>query len=282
MNSTSDAFVSLHGIAHNLYNVTADEYFTKVPRGLRVFTFAPTNYCVYSNADSETMMKHFLRSQHWMSSPECRTGGMFEHCQMYLPGDTMVHLLLDGAAPPNYGLYLLDNPSKKLPIIFDTEKKETTYDIERMLDELKPSNPRIIRNVYFCICSPHTISVPATNVLKWKGRTTPDRKATRKYESFTMTPEILEKATKIQTKRIKLDQEGRERFLQHIPKQERRFTRSMSFPLSARNGSIDHIPVQIGKGLGEKTTHSERGMFFKVDKQDTQTDQLYRIFSKYL
>jgi len=276
MNSTSDVFVSLHGIAHNLHKVTVDEYFTKVPRGLRVYTFAPTNYCVYSNEDSEKMMKHFLQSSHWISSPECRPGGMFERAQLYLPGNTITNLMLDGDTPINYGLYLLDNPAQKLPVIFDTEKKETTYDIERLLNELKPSNPRNIRNVFLCICFPHTISAPANSVIKWTGRVQPERKATKKYDSFSITPEILEKAKKIQNKRIALDHEGRQRFLQHIPTQERRFTRSMNFPVKSRNGSIDHIPAQVGKGLGEKTIDSERGMLFKIDKIDKNTDKIYQ------
>ena len=276
MNSTSDVFVSLHGIAHNLHKVTVEEYFTKVPRGLRVYTFAPTNYCVYSNEDSEKMMKHFLQSSAWMTSPECRKGGMFEHAQLYLPGSTITNLILDGDTPTNYGMYLLDNPAQKLPVVFDAEKKETTYDIERLLNELKPSNPRKIRNVYLCICFPHTISAPANSVIKWSGRIQPERKATKKYDSFSMSPELLEKARKIQTKRIALDHEGRQRFLDYVPTQERRFTRSMNFPVKGRNGSIDHIPAQVGKGLGEKTSDSERGMFFKIDKIDRETDQIYK------
>ena len=71
-------------------------------------------------------MKHFLQSSHWISSPECRPGGMFERAQLYLPGNTITNLMLDGDTPVNYGLYLLDNPVQKLPVIFDTEKKETT------------------------------------------------------------------------------------------------------------------------------------------------------------
>lgn len=277
MNSNADAFVSLHGIAHNIHKTTESEYFTKVPRGLNVYTFCPTNYCVYSNEESERMMKHFLQHPGWISSPECMKGGMFEHCQLYRSGDVITNLLLDGDTPPNYGLYLMDNPNEKLPIVFDAEKKETTYDVERILTELKPSNPRKIRNVYLLICFPHTISPVADSVIKWKGISLPERKATRKYESFTITPEILEKAKKIQTRRIQLDCEGRERFLQKIKTNLFRFTRSMSFPISLRNGSIDNIPANIGKGLEETTKDdNERGIYFRIDKTDLATDKMYR------
>ena len=278
MNSTSDVFVSLHGVAHNLHKVTIDDYFTKVPRGLRVYTFAPTNYCVYSNEDSEKMMKHFLQSSHWISSPECRPGGMFERAQLYLPGNTMTNLILDGDTPTNYGLYLMDNPNKKIPVTFDATKKETTYDIERILTELKPSDPRKVRNVYLCICFPHTISPVANSVLKWSGKTVPERKATQKYESFAITPDVLKKAIKIQKRRLELDQKGRKRFIKRAKKNQRPFTRSMSFPESLRNGSIDNIPANIGKGMGEKTKDSERGLYFKVDKQDLATDSVFLTF----
>jgi hypothetical protein len=279
MNSNEDVFVSLHGIAHNIHKISFNEYFTKVPRGLHVYTFCPTNYCVFSNEESEKMMKHFLKHPNWTSSPECMEGGMFEHCQLYCPGDYITNLILDGDTPVNYGLYLMNNPNQKLPVIFDTTKKETTYDIERILRELKPSDPRKIRNIYLCVCFPHTISPVANSVLKWKGINRPERKATLKYESFTITPEILDKAKKIQKRRMKLDQQGRKRFIIHSKKKNRPFTRSMSFPENLRNGSIDHIPSNIGKGLGEKTKISERGIYFKIDKQDQETNE---VFLKYL
>ena len=278
MNSNSDVFVSLHGIAHNLKKVSTQEYFTKVPRGLRVYTFAPTNYCVYSNEDSETMMKHFLKSPHWMHSPEVNKGGMFQHTQLYLPGDTMTNLMLDSDVPNNYGVYLLDSHNTKLPITVDREKKETTYDVSRILDELKPSNPRKIRNIYLCICSPHTISPTANSIIKWKGRNQPERKSTLRYDSFAITDELLKKAIYIQKKRIQIDHEGRSRFIKHIPKKERRFTRSMNFPLNVRNGSIDHIPSQIGKGLKEITKDSELSIYFKIDKIDTEINNIFKKF----
>lgn len=275
MNSNEDVFVSLHGIAHNLYKVSFNQYFTKIPRGLRVYTFCPTNYCVYSNEESERMMKHCLQHPQWMCSPECMEGGMFEYCQLYLPGNYITNLILDGDTPTNYGLYLMDNPNKKIPVTFDATKKETTYDIERILTELKPSDPRKVRNVYLCICFPHTISPFSTSVLKWKGHNQPQRKATLKYESFTITPELLNKAIKIQKKRLELDQQGRKRFINHKQKTQRPFTRSMSFPISLRNGSIDNIPANVGKGLGEKTKKNERGIYFKVDKQDLTTNHVF-------
>ncbi len=278
MESYEDAFVSLHGIAHNLHKVSFREYFTKVPRGLNVYTFCPTNYCVYSNSESERMMKHLLQNPGWMSSPECMEGGMFEHCQLYLPGNDITNLILDGDAPPNYGLYLMNNPNKKMPIIFDAAKKETTYDIERILNELKPADPRKVRNVYLCICFPHTISPVANSVLKWSGKTIPERKATQKYESFAITPDVLKKAIKIQKRRLELDQKGRKRFIKRAKKNQRPFTRSMSFPENLRNGSIDNIPANIGKGMGEKTKDSERGLYFKVDKQDLATDSVFLTF----
>tara|TARA_Y100000816_G_C26071850_1_gene563872 strand:+ start:65 stop:295 length:231 start_codon:yes stop_codon:yes gene_type:complete len=48
----------------------------------------------------------------------------------------------------------------------------------------------------------------------------------------------------------------------------------MSFPLEKRNGSSDHIPSQIGLGLGE-TKRKESGIYFKVDKQDQETNNIY-------
>ena len=52
----------------------------------------------------------------------------------------------------------------------------------------------------------------------------------------------------------------------------------MSFPESLRNGTIDNIPANIGKGMGEKTKDSERGLYFKVDKQDLATDSVFLTF----
>ena len=43
----------------------------------------------------------------------------------------------------------------------------------------------------------------------------------------------------------------------------------MSFPIHLRNGSTDHIPPRIGKGLGDMTTNDkERGLYFKIDDQN--------------
>lgn len=279
MDSKSDAFVSLHGIAHNLVKTSYEDYFTEVPSGLRVFTFAPTNYCIYSNEDSEKMMKWFLSNPNWIHSAETMKGGIFEHCQMYLPGDKITNLMLDGDVGPNYGIYMMTDPDKRVPIVFNREKKETTYDVERVIRELAPKKKNEIRNVYFCICSPHTISPFANSVIKWKGtRWQPPRKATKRYESFSMNTEVLKKANLIQKERLRLDELGRKRFLSHIPQQGRRFTRSMSFPLKLRNGSIDHDPVQIGKGLGEGSAQEkERGLFYKIDKQDKETQRVFEL-----
>lgn len=269
-----DYFVSLHGVCHDLNKVQPKEYVTKVPRGMRVFTFAPTNSCVYSNDQSERMMMCFLSNPHWQCSPETRPGGMFEHTQLYTPHSYMCNLLLDGDTPNNFGVYELSNPPKKLDITFDTTKTETTYDIERLLEHLH-SKPHT-RNVYFCICSPHTISPYADSVLKWKGRHNPRRKATLKYDSFAITPELLQKAFTIQENRLRLEIQGKQRFRQYIPRHERRFTRSMSFPLKRRNGSTDHIPSQIGWGVGDKLVeNSQKGIYFEVDKQDKETNRVY-------
>jgi hypothetical protein len=271
-----DYFVSLHGVCHDLHKIQPKEYVTKVPRGLRVYTFAPTNSCVYSNDQSEAMMMDILRKPHWKSSPEVRPGGMFAHTQYYPPHSRMCNLLLDGDTPQHFGVYELTTPPKKLDLVFDATKPDTTYDVERMLELLR-SKPRT-RNVYFCICSPHTISPYSESVLKWKGRSNPRRKSTLKYESFAMSPELLRKATVIQENRLRLETLGRERFLNQIPHYERRFTRSMSFPLRLRNGSTDHVPSQIGIGLGDAPPkNGQKGLYFAVDKQDEETNRVYTL-----
>ena len=278
-----NVFVSLHGMAHNLKKTQPNEYFTVVPRGLRVYMFAPTNYCVYSNESSEEMMMHMLKSPSWRCSPECGKGGIFEHTQLYSPGSTITNLMLDGDEDPHYGAHLMTTPSQKLPITFDTRKKPTTYDVERLLQELAPKNKKETRDVYLCICSPHTISPHACSVLKWKGRVQPIRKATKKYESFHLTPELVQKARTIQTRRFVLEQAGRDRFRREIPVVEHRFTRSMSFPVKHRNGSVDHELPKLGKGLCEEAAREEdRGLYFKVDVQDTKTELIYQNLLKKL
>ena len=264
-------FVSLHGMSHNLLRVSSyEEYFTLVPNNIEVFTFAPTNYCVYSNEDSEKMIMHFLSNPYWMFSPELRKGGMFEHMQYYPPNSIITNIMLDGDdTSSHFGAYTLGKTSQKLPIVFNASKKETTYDVERLLNTIKSGR------VFLFVCSPHTIAPHTNSVLKWRGRNQPKRKATKKYESFAITHEILEKAIAIQEQRIDIDEEARRRFVEYINSLcHRRFTRSMSFPLEKRNGSSDHIPSQIGLGLGE-TKRKESGIYFKVDKQDQETNNIY-------
>jgi hypothetical protein len=274
-----DIFVSLHGMCHNLQKADTPDYFTTVPSGLRVFTFAETNYCVYSNQASEKMMMHFLRSPHWVSSPECNPGGMFEHAQMYDAGSTIVNLMLDSDALPHFGVYELSTPPKRIPLVVDSTKKETTYDVERMLNTLKSKYPKTIRNVYFNICSPHTISPCCNSVLKWVGKTQPTRKATNKYDSFAITEKVMERAIKIQEKRIALDREGKARFLELSRRKGRMFLRSMGFPMKCRNGSLDHIPSQVGRGIGECADINElRGIYVAIDAQDKATNEQYEIY----
>ena len=170
-------------------------------------------------------------------------------------------------------------------MIINTEKTETTYDVERMLQTLKTKYGKNLRNVYLNICSPHTISPHANSILKWVGKNQPPRKATNKYDSFAMTQSMMSKAVIIQEKRIKLDEEGKKRFLRHIPDMEGRFLRSMSFPTERRNGSIDHIPSQIGCGLGEekkKGKYNDQGIYFAVDAQDMETNKKYEFYRKKL
>ena len=270
---TMDAFVSLHGMCHNLHKVQTKECFTSVPNGIRAYVFTPTNCCVYSNDKSEEMMMDLLRKPHWTASPEINEGGMFSHAQLYDSGATMCNLLLEGDSEPHFGVYELCDPPKKLPMVFDTTKTETTYDISRLLHTLKSKH---YRNVYFCICSPHTISPYTNSVLKWDGKHQPKRKATIKYESFAMTAEISSIAFAVQEQRLLLEKEGKQRFKSHIPKQERRFTRSMSFPLHRRNGSTDHEPLQIGLGLGDAPIQDKhKGIYFQVDLQDQETNRMY-------
>ena len=156
-----NTFVSLHGVCHNLFKVSEKDYVTVVPKGVRVYMFAPTNHCIYSNESSEEMMKYMLNNPDWTCSPECGAGGMFEHAQLYLPGNKMVNLMLDGDDPDHYGVYTLGDSFKKMPLVFDATKKETTYDVERLLQTLAPkSKTKTPINIFLCICSPHTISPP--------------------------------------------------------------------------------------------------------------------------
>tara|TARA_Y100000992_G_C21250755_1_gene485739 strand:+ start:804 stop:1631 length:828 start_codon:yes stop_codon:yes gene_type:complete len=268
-------FVSLHGVAHNLQKVTTKEYFTVVPKGMKVYMFAPTNHCIYSNVNSEQMMKRFLKNPQWSSSPECEEGGLFEHTQLYLPGNTITNLLLDGDDPDHYGVYDISDKNKKIPLVFDATKTETTYDVERFLRTLQTTMKGNTLNVFLCICSPHSISPPSGSIMKWKGRSNPPRKSTQKYDSFHMSDDMLIKAKHIQEKRLALDKEGKKRFKRNMV--HRRFTRSMSFPVHLRNGSTDHIPPRIGKGLGDmKTKDKERGLYFKIDDQDRKIDLVFQ------
>ncbi len=271
--------VSLHGVAHNLYKVTADEYFIKVPNGIKVYMFAPTNHCIYSNEYSEEMIKRFLQNPNWTCSPECNKGGLFEHTQLYLPGDEIINLMLDSDIPEYYGVFIMSNPIKRMNIEINSEKKETTYDIERLLKTIAPKKTKQLISVFLCICSPHSISPHEGSILKWKGKHNPSRKATKKYDSFVMDDNMIQKAKIIQEKRIKLEQLGKKRF--KISAHNGMFTRSMSFPLNMRNGSFDHIPPNIGKGIFETPTpFINRGMYFKVDKQDYEVNLLYEKNTK--
>lgn len=267
-------FVSLHGVAHNVFKVSEKEYFTKVPKGMKVYMFAPTNHCVYSNESSEHMMKWMLKNPNWTCSPECGVGGIFEHTQLYLPGNTITNLMLDGDEPQHYGVYNLDDSmTKKLPMVFDTAKQETTYDVERLLATLAPKTNKTI-NVFLCICSPHTISPHHGSVLKWSGKIMPSRKATRKYDSFQICQDTFAKIVAIQEKRMLVDIQGKQRFQNHAIR--RMFTRSMNFPLKLRNGSIDHIPPTIGRGVGEENVPlNQKGIYYKIDNQDEKTNILY-------
>ena len=83
-----------------------------------------------------------LRNPHWTASPEINKGGMFSHAQLYDSGATMCNLLLEGDSEPHFGVYERCDPPKKLPMVFDTMKTETTYDISRLLHTLKSKHYR--------------------------------------------------------------------------------------------------------------------------------------------
>ena len=51
-----NTFVSLHGVCHNLFKVSEKDYVTVVPKGVRVYMFAPTNHCIYSNESSDCLL----------------------------------------------------------------------------------------------------------------------------------------------------------------------------------------------------------------------------------
>ena len=186
-------FVSLHGMSHNLMKINEQDYFTYVLKNVEIYTFAPTNYCIYSNEDSEKMMMHFLKNPNWISSPEINEGGMFSNTQLYVENNKITNILLDGDISSNFGVFLLNESFKKMNIVFDTEKKETTYDIERLMHKLKELNPNEKIKIYLCICSPHTICPYKGSIIKWTGKNQPLREATKKYQSFSITDDILKK-----------------------------------------------------------------------------------------
>ena len=271
-----DYFVSLHGMCHNLLKVKENDYFTFVPTNMEVYTFTPTNYCIYSNEDSEKMMMHLLKNRNWISSPENNKHGIFSRVHLFKQNNKITNLLLDGDNDKHFGVYELLNNFKKLNMIFDTEKEETTYDVQRLLYTLKLHCPNKPIRIYLCICSPHTISPCTNTIIKWKGKNQPLRNATKKYQSFSITDDILLKSKRIQKERLRLDNQARKRFLKSIPFYENRFTRSMSFNINERNGTIDNIPLQIGVGLFEKNQY-HKSLYIKIDKTDEKIVSVLKI-----
>ena len=226
------------------------------------------------------MIKRLLQHPQWTSSPECEIGGIFEHTQLFLSGNTITNLLLDDDEPEHYGIYAMkEGRTQKIPMTFDMSKPETTFDINRLLQTLKTNSKHESISVFLCICSPHTISPHYGSILKWKGRSMPPRKATHKYDSFYMSDDIIKKVKIIQKKRFQVEKEGKERFKKYS--QNRRFTRSMSFPPKLRNGSTDHALPLIGKGLNEVSSfEKKRGIYYKIDEQDYKTNEMYEIHLK--
>jgi hypothetical protein len=278
-NTSPNLFVSLHGICHNVTNpkTLEKEYFTKVPGNVIAVMFTPTNHCVFSNSSSEQVMRHFLKNGDWIHNPEHNEGGMFQHTQVFMPGDVITNLNLDGDETTDFGVYKLDETQQRLPMTFDMEKKETAYDVERLLAELAPKNKKKTIVVYLFICSPFTISPSGWSTMKWTGRSAPSRKSTRQYDSFYITPEIAAMAQRIQRKREDIESAAKARFKKMVYRQNKPFTRSMNFPVELRNGSTDHIPQCVGHGIGyESISKNKCGIYYEIDKSDRKNMEKFR------
>ena len=285
----SDEFPNLFVAAHSScldvtdmsfkHNAVESSFFTTVPDGVVVFVFTPTNTSAYSNPEGEKTMRQLIMKGNWMFSPERGQGGMFEHTQIYIPGDKIHNLNYDGdndcEYPESFGVFKVAPGDVSSPrqnnFVINMENSETAYDTERLLQTLAPpKGSGVMRAVYIMSCSPHTIHVTTGSILKMEGRSNPPRKATGAYDSFAITPQVRKRVGQIEKKRFRCELFGKKLFWDYVNKTpfEPRFTRSMS----VRSTKMDRGDSMRTLGLGVKEVVDRKDMsriFYETDDIDT-------------
>ena len=261
------------------HNAVNSSFFTSVPDGVVVFVFTPTNTSAYSTPEGEKTMRQLIMKGKWMFSPERGEGGMFEHTQIYIPGDKIHNLNYDGDKdcenPESFGVFKVAPGDVSSPrqnnFVMDMDKQETTYDTERFLQTLAPpKGSGVVRAVYIMSCSPHTIHVTSGSILKMAGKSNPLRKATGAYDSFAITSEVRKRVEQIEKKRFRSELFGKKLFWDYIQKTpfEPRFTRSMS----VRSTKMDRGDSMRTLGLGMKEAVDRKDMtrvFYETDDIDS-------------
>jgi len=270
------------------HNAVASSFFTTVPDGVVAFVFTPTNQSAYSTPEGEKAMRQLIMKGNWMFSPERGEGGMFEHTQIYIPGDKIHNLNYDGDKdcenPESFGMFKVVPGGVSSPrqndFVIDMEKPETTYDTERLLETLAPpKGSGVMRAVYIMSCSPHTIHVTDGSILKMEGRNNPPRKATGAYDSFAVTPQVRKRVEQIETRRFRCELYGKKLFWSYIDKSpfEPRFTRSMA----VKDGGVirKNSMRTLGLGMKESVDRKDFGrIFYESDDIDTLiTEKLKRL-----
>jgi len=277
-------FATLHGSCLdvtdplNVHRNKKSDFFTRVPKDLVVFVFTPTNHCAFTNEDVECEMKEYIEQGMWMFSPERNEGGLFEHTQIYLPGNKIHNINFDGDDQEEHFGVFTANPheeSWKTDMVVDTSNTETTYDTERLL--LTFSVPGVTRAIYILSCSPHTIQPTLGSTIKWKGKAMPVRKATKKYDSFTITSEIHKKVVDIEAGRFECEVAGKKRFWDFINSCpfEPRFTRSMT-PVKYFYTGEKRL-ISLGPGEDDERD-DETKLSYQIEADD---ERIIREFARY-
>jgi hypothetical protein len=273
------------------HNAVESSFFTTVPDGVVVFVFTPTNQSAYSTPEGEKTMRQLIMKGNWMFSPERGEGGMFEHTQIYIPGDKIHNLNYDGdkdcEKPESFGVFKVAPGDVSSPrqnnFVIDMDKQETTYDTDRLLQTIAPpKGSGVVRAVYIMSCSPHTIHVTNGSILKMQGRSNPPRNATGGYDSFAITPEVRKRVDLIEKKRFRCELFGKKLFWDHIQKSpfEPRFTRSMS----VHSTKLDRGDSMRTLGLGMREVVDRKDMtrvFYETDDIDSLiAEKLKRLAMK--
>lgn len=279
-----NVFVAAHSCCldvtdmENKHNAVKSSFFTTVPNGVVVYVFTPTNHSAYSTPEGEKTMRGLIMKGKWMFSPERGEGGMFEHTQVYIPGDKIHNLNYDGDndsyMPESFGVFNVVPGDVLSPrqnnFVLDMEKSETTYDTERLLATFAPpANSNIVRAVYIMSCSPHTIHVTGGSILKMEGKHNPPRKATGAYDSFAIDKTIRKRVEQIEKMRFRCEIYAKKRFWDYVEKTpfEPRFTRSMSVA-STKIDKGDKMRT-LGLGIKEKVDRKDMTrIFYETDEID--------------